>query len=381
MHEWPRIKTFGLPEHMEDWELHGIREWAYRFDTQTPLETATLPIAWYLGHRMLNPIADAFQRPLWLSQADTRVYRKGTQLLPGFDLGSGFCSTSSFVALKGEKKYPLVTTYADGLSYWMDESPQNQMLVFDGSRILHGRDGAFQGERAIVLVTRYTDRAWQVSGDESRQKRNELIQQGAEIIHQMFETPYNAKMEGTAAIREFLLQKALPELKSYAPLQEAVVSEKSIVDPRLRKTQVSFIPFQKYPEIAAHLQAALKTTMPGVAPQYDGPEDLNEPALQYTVYQPGAFYDWHKDGSFDGFKKRRVSITMLLQEAAEGGILELEHVGAIPLRPGDVAVFPSYKRHRVTEVTKGERHSLVGWFEEREEQDSPASLAETEEAG
>ena len=116
--------------------------------------------------------------------------------------------------------------------------------------------------------------------------------------------------------------------------------------------------------------------MPCVAPQYAGPYDLNEPDLQYTVYKPGSFYAWHKDGSFDGFKTRRVSITMMLQEAAEGGILEIENAGEIHLKPGDVAIFPSYKRHRVTEVTKGERYSLVGWFEEKAESLSPASLAQ-----
>ena len=50
----------------------------------------------------------------------------------------------------------------------------------------------------------------------------------------------------------------------------------------------------------------------------------------------------------------------------EGGIFEFEDT--LPKLEnfqtrGSVLVFPSYLRHRVTKITKGERKSLVNWLE------------------
>ena len=50
----------------------------------------------------------------------------------------------------------------------------------------------------------------------------------------------------------------------------------------------------------------------------------------------------------------------------EGGRLELDRdqptKGEFDAR-GTVIIFPSFLKHRVTQVTRGVRHSLVGWME------------------
>ena len=98
--------------------------------------------------------------------------------------------------------------------------------------------------------------------------------------------------------------------------------------------------------------------------------------IQYTVYGKGQYYDWHMDTGSDksSANKRKLSFTMLLDDADtfEGGDFQIEwgspndgdnRIHTLKLeKAGDMVVFPSHVYHRVTEVTKGTRRSLVGWI-------------------
>lgn len=127
--------------------------------------------------------------------------------------------------------------------------------------------------------------------------------------------------------------------------------------------------------------------------------------FQFTVYKPGQFYSWHKDGNSDhsgaykrylygitpqperngklpeGYvtvdnwvgKVRKISMTCNLNVPGEyeGGNLKFDfghHTNqdrfheVEEIRPqGSVVVFPSFLDHCVTPVTKGVRYSLVLW--------------------
>ena len=123
--------------------------------------------------------------------------------------------------------------------------------------------------------------------------------------------------------------------------------------------------------------------------------------LQFTTYQNGGFYGWHRDCGGchksaylknvpDEKKKkgkekyyttnddlvgkiRKLSLTMNLSkpEDYEGGNLKFDwgdhqHSNRLyeckEIRPqGSIVVFPSFWYHQVTPVTKGKRHSLVCW--------------------
>ena len=107
-------------------------------------------------------------------------------------------------------------------------------------------------------------------------------------------------------------------------------------------------------------------------------EDVQD--MQLTQYREGMFYGWHFDGqgdhnNADGMndekgRVRKLSLTLLLNEGYEGGHFEFTRYGnecSTIVRPdfskaGSIIVFPSHIEHRVTEVTKGVRHSLVAWF-------------------
>lgn len=89
-------------------------------------------------------------------------------------------------------------------------------------------------------------------------------------------------------------------------------------------------------------------------------------SLQITHYKSEdlGFYDWHEDRADSGFALyRKLSFVMLLSDEFEGGAFELFNLGRLPaMGVGTLVVFPSFKVHRVTPVTKGERWSLVSWI-------------------
>lgn len=92
--------------------------------------------------------------------------------------------------------------------------------------------------------------------------------------------------------------------------------------------------------------------------------------IQLTRYfsSEGGHYDWHQDFGPGNMSSRKLSLVMILSkpEDFEGGQLE---VMAIPgpdkvvkqATQGTVIAFPSWELHRVSEVTRGERWSLVSW--------------------
>jgi len=108
-------------------------------------------------------------------------------------------------------------------------------------------------------------------------------------------------------------------------------------------------------------------------------EDPEEP--QFLRYQAGDFFVAHQDGNtpllFDESRFRRVSIVIFLSSQSEdpvpgsygGGSLVLH--GAYPdfaLRfpleaiPGTLVAFRSETTHEVTQVTHGERYTVVSWY-------------------
>ena len=103
-------------------------------------------------------------------------------------------------------------------------------------------------------------------------------------------------------------------------------------------------------------------------------------ASQFTIYEPGEYYDWHRDAQnypyTQGKEKgliRKLSVTVSLSnpEDYEGGFLEFArekdfnkkcfHTVREILPRGSICVFPSYTWHRISPVTKGKRLSLVQW--------------------
>lgn len=93
-------------------------------------------------------------------------------------------------------------------------------------------------------------------------------------------------------------------------------------------------------------------------------------SIQYSIYKPGNYYDWHIDthlgarGLTD--PPRKLSATVLLNDDFKGGQFEFftgnKDKPEIPeMKAGTLIVFPSFTYHRVAPVTSGTRNSLVTW--------------------
>jgi PKHD-type hydroxylase len=89
-------------------------------------------------------------------------------------------------------------------------------------------------------------------------------------------------------------------------------------------------------------------------------------SLQLTKYQsPHGHYNFHIDKSV-GNTIRKLSFSILLDDENnyQGGDFEImidKETIKLPKKQGTMLIFPSYVLHRVTPVTVGTRHSLVGW--------------------
>ena len=138
-----------------------------------------------------------------------------------------------------------------------------------------------------------------------------------------------------------------------------------VVDTKTRTSYISWIPFNKLPEMYKTLEHIMLRTNNNHF-GFEGMQ-ITEQA-QYTEYPAGGFYDWHMDSDVVGINEppvRKISMTCLLSHESEfeGGGLELMSDGKIA-RPkqGHAIFFASYMRHRVIPITKGVRKSLVMWF-------------------
>lgn len=113
--------------------------------------------------------------------------------------------------------------------------------------------------------------------------------------------------------------------------------------------------------------------------------------MQYTLYSPGEFYDWHLDEGLSELYKpqscgnrntpnaaqdflnaniekvRKLSVIVQLSDPEEynGGNVEIIDESGnpyiVPRTRGTVVIFDSRSRHKVHPITKGLRKSLVAW--------------------
>jgi len=168
---------------------------------------------------------------------------------------------------------------------------------------------------------------------------------------------------------------ALERIKKYVEnvkLQPAETIKKSGAGAPPRESGVSFLEFSRDLQFFYENVDKLVKRANHLA-GWDFEYTYIEP-VQYTVYGKGQYYDWHMDaGSTGAQAKRKLSFTMLLddEDSFEGGDFQIEwgapndenRIHTLNLKTaGSMVVFPSHIYHRVTEVTKGTRRSLVGWI-------------------
>lgn len=94
-----------------------------------------------------------------------------------------------------------------------------------------------------------------------------------------------------------------------------------------------------------------------------------EGPLQFVKYdaQVGGHYHWHQDTGVGRYLYRELTMAVGVsrRESYDGGELQVNvngDVKSLKLGTGDVAVFGSVLKHRVTPVEAGVRTVVIGWF-------------------
>lgn len=88
--------------------------------------------------------------------------------------------------------------------------------------------------------------------------------------------------------------------------------------------------------------------------------------LLISRYEPGMAYGSHIDDALMQGLRTDVSFTLFLDDPAsyDGGELIIETTAgedSIKLPAGSLVAYPSTSLHRVADVTRGQRHVIVGW--------------------
>lgn len=157
------------------------------------------------------------------------------------------------------------------------------------------------------------------------------------------------------------------EAEIYSPLQG------SRVDVTTRRSKVEYLE-------ADHWLAGLMRHIIWAANERVWQYDLTVvQVVQLTKYGPGDLFTWHKDSPDAPYGEesrpqwrgltRKLSATLLLshEKEYEGGNLRLKDEYAYVWQDpgfrtqGGAVVFPSNMLHEVTELTFGERRSVVAW--------------------
>lgn len=109
---------------------------------------------------------------------------------------------------------------------------------------------------------------------------------------------------------------------------------------------------------------------------FDHIKKLNNKLFRYDIskinqinllrYNPGGKYDWHQDVAYGAKEHRKLTFIIQLSDPDEyeGGTLEFRDGGfngEAAKKKGSIIIFPSFLYHRITPISKGIRHSIVGW--------------------
>lgn len=177
--------------------------------------------------------------------------------------------------------------------------------------------------------------------------------------------------------KEKLTEMECENLKNYAlqqPFQVGKVGGDNQLNESIRKSDVVFLKrndpqlYWLFDRLALTLLEANDRCFNFALNNYP---NLSYVGAQFTQYsaEDQQRYDWHSDVDLvaDERTQRKLSLCVQLSDPKtySGGAFEMEtsslecgHFSSL----GDVIVFPSFIKHRVTSVTSGTRHSLVNWY-------------------
>ena len=159
-------------------------------------------------------------------------------------------------------------------------------------------------------------------------------------------------------------------------LHAGTVTKDNIVNTGIRRSKICWLErgmehFRWLFETVDYHVAKANSEWFGIDYDYYGAD-----SFQFSCYEArpseaeNDYYHFHEDDTLVSQRPTQRKISMMIQlsnpDDYEGGAFEFD----IPRPPapellrqqGALLVFPSLVRHRVTAMTQGRRHSLVGWY-------------------
>jgi Rps23 Pro-64 3,4-dihydroxylase Tpa1-like proline 4-hydroxylase len=167
---------------------------------------------------------------------------------------------------------------------------------------------------------------------------------------------------------DLLLNFSLDNLKLNVAETVDIYTESNREKPKnsLRKSDIAFYPFYNtFPFLYEKISKALgdEINVKGFDLNYKNSE------FQFTKYGVGDYFNWHKDviGDIITQKDRYCSMVIQLNNDYEGGNLEIKipndnEIIIVEKGVGNLIVFLSDMEHRVTNITSGNRYTLVNWI-------------------
>ena len=151
---------------------------------------------------------------------------------------------------------------------------------------------------------------------------------------------------------------------------EATIGDERTIDTKVRKSSVRWIYRQGNAQMAWLFQM-LDEAVWTMNRHWHGVEYDKDacPAIQYTEYRAGEFYNRHVDTIFRprDMVQRKISCSVLLSDPSEfeGGDLYIQRGTMEPdkVSIGQIYTFPSILSHEVRPVTRGVRRGLVCWYQ------------------
>lgn len=87
---------------------------------------------------------------------------------------------------------------------------------------------------------------------------------------------------------------------------------------------------------------------------------------QFSHYEVGDYFEWHTDSNDTMYNQRFLTIVIQLNDEYEGGEFEIQiddKIFELESGIGNLFVFPSTTKHRIKQITKGNRYSIVNWIQ------------------
>ena len=356
----------GLLDCTESERLAGvIRSQPLRQDDeQIPGAIGTwysLPCCNTLLGLMCERVSKEAGRKLLPTYTYCRIYTDENELLPHRDRPS--CEWSVTINLAQSDPWPI---YMDGKEIIQDVGDG---ALYQGCEVYHWRK-PFKGKEYIQVFLHYVD-ANGPHKDFVDDKANKGIYEEPDLIYKFLR--FNPNLDKWYRFpRGFTVDECNKIVASFKNknLIKASVGDgnNGIVDENHRKSKVFWIPkVKQYDWIYTKVLKLVAEANDNFF-HFDI-ADISE-NLQFTRYDVGEKYDWHIDfggEQFHGLRKLSLVVQLSDQCEYEGGELQFgnstdDNIQVAEKNKGCTIIFPSYMRHRATEVTQGTRYSLVLWI-------------------